>query len=186
MEFIDNISEDEYKSFLDKQKNVHFMQTIEFGIIRKNKGFIPHLVGLKNDNKLVCSALLLEKKLPLGLSYYYVPRGFTIDYNNHELLKEFTNNLKNYCKKNKAIFLKIDPAIKRYTIDLDGKQIDGEDNTKLIEFLKQIGYKHLGFNLGFEHEEPRFTFRVPIDKSIDDVFKNFHATTRKVLNNGNK
>ena len=186
MEFIDNIDKKDYQEFLNKTKNVHFMQTIEFGEIRKNKNFIPHLVGMKDNNKIVCTALLLEKKLPKGYKYYYVPRGYTIDYNNHELLKEFTDNLKNYCKKNKAIFVKIDPSIKRYTIDLDGNKIDGEDNTDLIKYLESIGYKHLGYNLGFEHEEPRFTFRVNIDKPIEDVYKNFHATTRKVLNKGNQ
>lgn len=185
MEFIEKLDEKEYRDFLNKS-NSHFMQTIEFGEIRKVKHFIPHIVGMKDKGKLVCSALLLEKKLPGNYKYYYVPRGYTIDYNNHELLKEFTNNLVSYCKKNKAIFIKIDPAIKRYTIDLDGKKIDGEDNQDLIKYLTSIGYKHLGFNLGFEHEEPRFTFRVNIDKPIEDVFKSFHATTRKVLNKGNQ
>lgn len=186
MKFIEEIKEDEYNSFLNNMTDAHFMQTIEFGEIRRKKGLIPHLVGIKENNKLIATALLLEKKLPLGFRYYYVPRGYTIDYKNYDLLKNLTEYLKDYCKKNKAIFLKIDPGIKRYTIDLDGNKIDGEDNSELINFLKKIGYKHLGFNLGFEHEEPRFTFRVNIDKPIEDVFKNFHATTRKVLNKGNQ
>ena len=185
MEFVENIKEDEYRKFL-KENDSHFMQTIEFGEIRRNKNYIPHIVGLKDNNKLLCTALLLEKKLPKNYIYYYVPRGFTIDYNNYELLKIFTNYLKDYCKKNKAIFLKIDPGIKRYTIDLDGKKIDGEDNTNLINYLKSIGYKHMGFNLGFENYEPRFTFRIDIDKPMEEVYKNFHATTRKVLNKGNQ
>ena len=186
MEFIENIEEKEYNAFLNDSRETHFMQTKEFGEIRKMKGLIPHIVGLKKEGKIVCTALLLEKKLPFKLTYYYVPRGFTIDYSNHELLKEFTKHLYNYCKKNKAIFLKIDPGIKRYTINLDGMKTDGEDNTELIEYLKNIGYKHLGFNLGFEHEEPRFTFRININKPMEEVYKNFHATTRKVLNKGNQ
>ena len=185
MEFIENINEKEYNEFL-KNNESHFMQTIEFGEIRKEKGFIPHLVGLQDNKKLVCTALLLEKKLPCNLRYYYVPRGYTIDYNNHELLKEFTSKLKQYAKKNKAIFIKIDPSIKRYTIDLDGKKIDGEDNTDLMDYLKKLGYKHLGFNLAFEHEEPRFTFRINIYKPMEEVYSTFHATTRKVLNKGNQ
>ena len=186
MEFIENVNKDEYNKFLDDNANAHFMQTIEFGEIRKNKRYIPHLVGMKDNGKLVCTALLLEKKLPKNYIYYYVPRGFTIDYSNHKLLKEFTDNLMTYCKKNKALFLKIDPAIKRYTIDLDGNKIDGEDNTDLINYLESIGYKHLGYNLGFENYEPRFTFRVNIDMPMEEVYKNFHATTRKVLNKGNQ
>ncbi len=186
MEFIEEIKKEDYDNYLKKADNAHFMQTREFGEIRKTKGLIPHLVGLKENDTIVCTALLLEKKLPFNLRYYYVPRGFTIDYHNHQLLKNFSNELKKYCKKNKAIFLKIDPAIKRYTINIDGEKIDGEDNQDLINYLKKIGYKHLGFNKGFEHEEPRFTFRINIDKPMDDVYKSFHATTRKVLNKGNQ
>ena len=186
MEFIENITDKEYDEFLKKSPLAHFMQTREFGEIRKVKKFIPHIVGLKDNKKIVATALLLEKKLPHNLKYYYVPRGYTIDYNNHELLKIFTEELKKYCKKTKAIFLKIDPAILRYSIDLDGKKVDGVDNTNLMNYLDKLGYKHLGFNLGFEHEEPRFTFRVNIDKPIEEVYSTFHATTRKVLNKGNQ
>ena len=187
MEFTDKITDQEYNEFLKKSNYSHFMQTREFGEIRKDKHYIPHIVGMKKDGKLVCTALLLEKKLFKNFAnYYYIPRGFIIDYNNHELLKEFTNNLVKYCKKNKIFFVIIDPAIKRYTIDLDGNKIDGEDNSELIEYLKSIGYKHNGFNLGFENYEPRFTFRINIDMPMDDVYKNFHATTRKVLNKGNQ
>ena len=186
MEFIEEITDQEYNDFLKNCKEAHFMQTKEFGEIRRVKHFTPHIVGLKDNNKLVCTALLLEKNLPYKLKYYYVPRGYTIDYDNKELLKVFTKELINYCKKNNAIFLKIDPAIKRYSIDLDGKKVDGVDNTELMNYLNELGYKHLGFNMGFEHEEPRFTFRINIDKPMEEVYSTFHATTRKVLNKGNQ
>ena len=60
MEFIENIDTKEYDEFL-KNNESHFMQTREFGEIRKVKGFIPHIVGLKDNNKLIATALLLEK-----------------------------------------------------------------------------------------------------------------------------
>ena len=186
MKFIKNINQKEYNDFLLDNSYTHFMQTSEFGEIRKTKKYIPHLVGLRENGKLICSALLLEKKLPFNLRYYHIPRGFIADYSDYKLIKIFTNYLIKYCKKNNAIFFKINPAIKRFNIDLDGKKINGEDNTRLINFLKKMGYKHKGFNLGFDDEEPRFTFRINIDKPMDDVYKSFHATTRKVLNKGNQ
>ena len=185
MKFIDELNEKEYKEFLLNNES-HFMQTIEFGEIRKKKKYTYHLVGLKDKEKLVATALLLEKKLPLKFKYFYVPRGFTIDYQNKELLKEFTNYLYNYCKKNKAIFLKIDPPIIRYSQDTDGNQTNDINNTDLINYLKSIGYNHLGFNINFDNEQPRFTFRIDINKPMEEVFKSFHATTRKVLNKGNQ
>ena len=63
MKFDDNINIKEYEEFVNKQENSHFMQTYEFGEIGKNKQYLPHYVGLRKDDKLVCTALILEKKL---------------------------------------------------------------------------------------------------------------------------
>lgn len=186
MEFVENISKEEYEEFVQSSKYGHFMQSYDFGQIRKEKNFIPHYVGLKENNKLVCAALLLEKKLLMGYSYLYSPRGYVIDFNNKELVNTFTNYLKEHAKKNKIIFIKIDPAIKLHTIDIDGNIIDGENNEELVKYLTSIGYKHLGYNLGFEKEQPRFTFRINMDMSWDEVYNNMHPTTKKILNKGNQ
>ena len=186
MEFVENISKKEYEEFVQSSKYGHFMQSYDFGQIRKEKNFIPHYVGLKENNKLVCAALLLEKKLLMGYSYLYSPRGYVIDFNNKELVNTFTKYLKEHAKKNKIIFIKIDPAIKLHTIDIDGNIIDGENNEELVKYLTSIGYKHLGYNLGFEKEQPRFTFRINMDMSWDEVYNNMHPTTKKILNKGNQ
>lgn len=185
-EFIDNINKEEYENFILSCPYNHFMQSYDFGQIRKYKHFIPHYVGLKKDGKLVCAALLLEKKLKLGYTYFYSPRGYILDYNNLDLIEAFTNELKKYAKKNKAIFIKMDPAIKRHNLDQDGNIIDDNNNYKLINYLKKLGYKHQGYNIGFEHEQPRFTFRISLDGSWDEIYSRIHPTSRKILNKGNQ
>ena len=185
MELVIDIPKEEYESFVEKSPYGHFMQSYYFGQIRKWKNFIPHYVGLRDKKKLVCVALLLEKKLFMGYSYYYCPRGYVIDFNNHDLVKEFTDKLKDFAKKNKAIFIKLDPAIKLHDLDPEGNII-GNDNTEIVNYLKSIGYKHLGYNLGFEGEQPRFTFRIDLDKPFEKVYSNMHPTTRKILNKGNQ
>jgi len=186
MEFVENISREEYEEFVQNSKYGHFMQSYDFGQIRKEKNFIPHYVGLKENNKLICAALLLEKKLIMGYSYLYSPRGYVIDFNNKELVNTFTKYLKEFAKKNKIVFIKIDPAIKLHTLDTDGNIIEGENNEELVKYLNSLGYKHLGYNLGFEREQPRFTFRVNMDMSWDEVYNNMHPTTKKILNKGNQ
>lgn len=185
MKFEENINEEEYELFVSNHKKSHFMQSYYWGEVMKKKNFTPHYVGLKKRNKLVATALLLEKKLPKGYKYYYCPRGFIIDFNNKELLKEFTEELKKYAKKNKGIFIKIDPDIKRYDLDVEGN-ILGNDNNKLIETLKDLGYKHKGFNIEFTNEQPRFTFRLNLDRPIEEIYSQIHSTTRKILNKGNQ
>lgn len=185
-EFIDNIDKQTYEEFQINCPYNHFMQSYDFGEIRKYKHFIPHYVGLKKDGKLVCTALLLEKKLKMGYTYFYSPRGYILDYTDKELIKIFTNELRKYAKKHKAIFIKIDPAIKRHNLDQDGKIIDNNNNYELIDYLKKIGYKHQGYNIGFENEQPRFTFRINLDGTWDEVYGRIHPTSRKILNKGNQ
>ena len=100
MKFIKNLSEKEYQAFWEKTSNNHFMQSYEWGqACKKNRDQIPCYVGLKNDKEeLVAAALLLKKKTPLNMCYFYAPRGFTMNFEDNKILTEFTNGLKNYLK----------------------------------------------------------------------------------------
>ena len=84
MEFISNIDKNEYEEFVSKHKKSHFMQSYYFGEIKKTKNFKPYYVGLKDNGKLLCAALLLKKELVMGYSYFYSPRGYVIDFNDFE------------------------------------------------------------------------------------------------------
>ena len=185
MKFEENINEIEYENFVSSHKKSHFMQSYYWGEVMKKKNFTPHYVGLKKKNKLVATALLLEKKLPKGYCYFYCPRGYIIDFNDLETVKIFTEELTKYARKHKCIFIKIDPDIKRHDLDSEGN-ILGNDNNKLIEFLKNNGYKHKGFNIEFTNEQPRFTFRLDLTQSEEEILSNIHSTSRKILNKGNQ
>ncbi len=188
MKFVDNIEKKEYEKFVSNHKTKsHFLQSTSWGeFCKENKHNTPYYVGLVDDkNKLIATALLLERKLPLGYSYFYSPRGFVCDFENKEVIELLTNDIKEFAKSKKAIFLKIDPDVKLQTLDLDGNKIDGIDNHDLVDYLKKLGYKHLGFNKAFEHNQPRYTFRLDLTQGIESIKNNFHSTTKKVINKGN-
>ncbi|MDD3453042.1 MAG: peptidoglycan bridge formation glycyltransferase FemA/FemB family protein [Bacilli bacterium] len=185
MNFIENIDEFEYEEFVKNNDKSHFMQSYYWGEVMKYKNFKPHYVGLKENGKIVATALLLKKKLIGKYCYFYCPRGYILDYQNKSLIKIFTDKLKKYAKKNKCLFIKIDPDIKLHDLDSDGNII-GNDNYQLVEYLKKLGYNHTGFNTNFVNEQPRFTFRLSINKSFDDIYSNIHPTTKKILNKGNQ
>ena len=63
MEFIENIEREEYTKFVINHINSHFLKSYEWGVVSRKRGLTPHYVGLKDKNKLVATALLLEKKL---------------------------------------------------------------------------------------------------------------------------
>ena len=147
MEFVENLTQQEYTDFWASTPNNHFMQSYEWGICcQKNRHQIPYYVGLKDNGKIVAAALLLKKKTPLNMCYFYSPRGFTMDYKKTEILKEFTKHLKDFLKKENAIYLKLDPPIKYQTIDLDGTKIEGENNYQLFNEFINLNYHHCVFN----------------------------------------
>ena len=70
-------------------------------------------VAKNEDNEIIASSLLLQKRLPVGYSYFYSPRGFVLDYTDEKTFSLFTKEIVKFVKAKKGIFLKIDPDIIR-------------------------------------------------------------------------
>ena len=181
MKFRDDLTEEEYKTFWKNCENQHFLNSYEWGIVNKeNRGQIPIFVGLEdNKGKLVAATLLLKKKVPFNMCYFYASRGFLIDWNNKELVKEFTLKLKEYLKFKNGIYLKVDPDIMYQEVDVEGNIVEGgKNNYELFNYLISLGYVHQGFNKLYEKNQPRYTFRTYFDKydSFEDVEKDISKT----------
>ena len=179
MEIIFNLNEKEYREFTENNKNTHFLQSYEWGEVSKLRNLLPIYVGVKEKNKIVATALLLKKQLPMGYSYYYIPRGYTVDYSNLKLVKYLTEEIKKYCKNNKALFFRIDPDIKLHNIDEDANVIEGNNNYELVEYLIKIGFKRKKLTKYFETMQPRYTFRIPLKNSIEEIESRYTKTTQQ-------
>lgn len=180
------IKASELDEFLYNSRYSHFMQTSAWGDVSKSRGYTPIYLGLFNDDKLVGTALLLKKKV-LNYSTYYCPRGFILDYSNKELTKEMINNLKKYVKDNGGLYFKINPSLIIAKLDDEANRIETNDgNLSLIDFFKENGGTFRGFTTKFsESSAPRFTFRVDVSKSKEDIFNSLHNTTKKILKDNN-
>ena len=180
MNFIENIEKERYEEFVKKHPKSHFLQSYAWGeFAKEEKNLTPHYVGLENDkHQLVAATLLLEKHLPLGYSYLYAPRGYVINFKDYELLKTFTEEIKKYAKKKKAIFVKIYPDIIYHEEDCNQEVIIDKDD-QAYQSLKKLGYPHLGFTKNFETMQPRYTFRIDFTKPWEEVEKNFSKTTKQ-------
>jgi len=188
MKLITEIDKKIYDKFVRNHKTKsHFLQSYEWGAFSKEeKELTPYYVGLQNDNnELVAATLLLQKKLLFGYSFLYAPRGFVLDYTNLEIIKIFTKELIKFAKKKKIIFIKIDPDVSLQDLDSEGNIINNENNFKLVEYLKKLGYIHYGYNKNFERSQPRYTFRLDLTQNENTILENFHTTTKKILKKGN-
>lgn len=178
------LTEEEFEQFALSSEQVSFHQTKSWGHLKETNGWDMHLIGLKDNDKIVTASLLLSKKIPIiGKKMFYSPRGFLIDYSNYELLKTWTNEIKKYIKKNNGIFIKIDPYVSYQERDLLGNIVpDGKNNKDGFNNLKKLGYKHFGFNLMQEELQPRWIFVTDVyGRTIDDLMKDMDAKTRQIL-----
>ncbi len=181
MKFISNIDINKFNDFvLSHPYKSHFLQSSLWGELSKHKGLTPHYVGIIDKGEIIAASLLLEKKLYFGYSYLYAPRGYVIDFNNYKTLSFFTEKIKKYAQKRKALFVKIDPDIKYHQIDIEGNKIKkGFNNYQTFADLTQLGYKHKGFNKNFESSQPRYTFRIDFNDSFENISARFSTTTKQ-------
>lgn len=184
------LTKKEFKTFADKNPEITFHQTEEWANLKKVNNWDAHYIGLEDDNKkIIAGALLLSKTLPIiKKKMFYSPRGFLIDYNDKDLLKKFTEEIKKYAKKENAIFIKIDPFVEYQEHDNNGDIVkNGYNNKDAVENLKSLGYKFFGFNLMQDTLQPRWMHVIETkNRTLDDVMKDMESKTRQILRKNEK
>lgn len=177
-----NIEKNQFDNFVKEHKTKsHFLQSLSWGEFSKiKKNLTPYYLGLVNENdEIVAATLLLEKNLPLHMCYFYAPRGFVIDFKKKELLKEMTHKVIDFAKKKNAIFLKIDPDIIKSSTNYLNEESENKDYQEIFENIKSCGFKHQGFTKNFETMQPRYTFRIDLTQSLEDIENHFSKTTKQ-------
>lgn len=183
MKFLTNLSAERFNTFAANHQKNHFLQSYEWGVFKsKSPDWSFDAVGLEDENgHLVAGALVLIRFLPMiKRPFIYIPRGYIIDFNNKELLKTFTDYMRQYAKSKKAIFIKIDPDLKYVDRTTEGEKVaDAKENHHLIENLTNLGYRHLGFTQDFDSSiQPRYTFRLDLTPSEKDLLQGCQSKTR--------
>ena len=176
-----------YDKYVKNHLKSHFLQSYAWGqFCKKGKNLTPYYLGLVDSkNNILAATLLLQKKLPLGLSYFYAPRGFVIDFTDSKLLKDFSLKVVEFVKNKKGIFLKIDPDLIWHEEDNKGEKVETSYNSqKIFSALRKIGFRHQGFTKNFETMQPRYTFRINLDRPMTEIENNFSKTVKQRINKG--
>lgn len=156
----------EYKEFLENHEYSNFQQSIEWSEVKSD--WKPKIIVSRNENnKIVGSILLLVRKVKFFGTIIYSSRGPVADTDDFEVLKDLTNQIKEYAKKVGAIAVLIEPAVKASNLEF-------RDNMIKLGFEIKDGSKNFSDQIN-----PRFVFRLDIkNKSEEQILKEMHSKTR--------
>ena len=169
---IREITNEEFDKFITSNHYDSIYQTSTYGKIMAKNGYNSMLVGLFNNNDMVGASLILIENRQ-GFKYAIAPHGFVVDYDNLDLVKRFTNCLKNYLKSKNIIALKINPKIIKNKYDADKNIIYHNENfDSIMHTLKNSGFYHYGYNSFFEATKPRFEANLKLSENYYALFNN--------------
>ncbi len=146
----------EWNSFLT-QNNGSFLQSWEWGEFQKSLG--RRIWRFKNDDFL---ALIIKYDLPFGRSYLYCPHSPVIEKSKiknqkSKLLEESFKGIKELAKKERVIFLRVDPEW----------GIGDED------ILKEFGFRK-----SFKEIQPKKTLILDLGQPEERLLAEMHQKTR--------
>ena len=179
MEF-STLTEKEFRDFSEKSDQRTFLHTPEIGKIREKAGWQVEYLGVKEGKKVVAATMMTSKVRHFGYKEYYAPRGLLVDYHKKELLAFFTNQLKDYVKKNKGYEFRIDPYVVNVERDINGDIVEGGvDNREIPKYLEELGYKRVP-----KEDMEQVGWMYALDtakKSEEDILKEMKSNTRNII-----
>ena len=169
------LSKEEFDDYAIKHEYGSYFQTSSYAMLKaKLDNYEIHYLGFKDNNELIGASMLVYKELFWGYKFAYAPRGFLIDYSNLSLCNEITAGLRKLLKKQKFIFIKLDPPIIYRKYDCEGNvQIDSESSKEILKSFKKNNYNHMGFNIYNENMLPRFYAYSKLDSNPQIIFRSF-------------
>lgn len=180
------LTKEQFEEFAKNSPYDNYCQSANFGMLMAETGFEYSFVGYTtNDYKILAAGMFLTKKIG-NYFYAYCPKGFIIDYNDYDLLRRFTNNLKKYYKRKKVIFLKINPEIPIATIDYKNDfNRSNNSNTEILNNLKSLGFKKRKETEPLQLLQPKITALIDLKNyNADSLDKRIRHKIRTSENKG--
>ena len=86
---LEELTAREFDEFSRHHPLTTYHQTSAWAEVKKYTGWEHRFWGLRKEGKLAAATLVLRKTAGKVFKLYYAPRGFLIDFEDAELLKEF-------------------------------------------------------------------------------------------------
>lgn len=174
--FDESVDRAEFDEFVSGHELCNVLQSSSWA---KVKGWSYALTGVRGeDGTLLGVGLVLQRRLPLGLSFWYLPHGPVLNFDEPGVLETYLSGLRRWAKKNRAVAVRIDPfvAVRRARLGElpDGYDAGARDIGRRIE---AVAYKHRGFVTDIHATlQPRF---MPVCVRPDGFTGDYQATLSK-------
>lgn len=151
-EFKKTENTEEFDAFVENSHETSFMQTSRW--IPLKPTWKPHMFTGYEDGKVVLTALILERSMPVAGKLWYSPSGFIADYENRELVSAFSAFIKAQMKKERVTAYIADPQIV--------KRITGEDVPETC--AKEQNLVNAGFVCNDDRDN--YTYQPPMTVAV--------------------
>ncbi|MFH1509140.1 MAG: peptidoglycan bridge formation glycyltransferase FemA/FemB family protein [bacterium] len=148
----------DYEKQINKLAGNNLLQSFAWGEFQVSAGQNIFRLGVEDEGELVAAILIIKIGLPLGRSYYYIPRGpmnFSKD-----IWQLFLQELKKRGRKDKTIFVRFEPFI-------ESKKLPDcfESDNQIVRKSKR-------------HTQPPVTWITDLKLSEEDLLSGMHSKTR--------
>ena len=174
----------EYDQFVKEHELVNVLQSSAWEEVKSD--WQHEKFGAYRGDKLLATASILIKTLPLGYRMFYIPRGPVLDYKDAELLNFGLQSIKSYARSKRAIFVIFDPSICLSQSSIKHEKIEYPENMAIIENLQRMGVRWSGKTDGMgDTIQPRIQAKVYKENFIEDkLCKSTKQAIRSARNKG--
>ncbi len=174
----------EYDQFVKEHELVNVLQSSAWEEVKSD--WQHEKFGAYRGDKLLATASILIKTLPLGYRMFYIPRGPILDYKDAELLNFVLQSIKSHARSKRAIFVIFDPSICLSQSSIKHEKIEYPENMAIIENLQRMGVRWSGKTDGMEDTiQPRIQAKVYKENFTEDkLCKSTKQAIRSARNKG--
>ena len=173
----------EYDQFVKEHELVNVLQSSAWEEVKSD--WQHEKFGAYRGDKLLATASILIKTLPLGYRMFYIPRGPVLDYKDAKLLNFVLQSIKSYARSKRAIFVIFDPSICLSQSSIKHEKIEYPENMAIIENLQRMGVRWSGKTDGMgDTIQPRIQAKIYKENFAED--KLCKSTKQAIRSSRNK
>jgi len=171
MQIINIEKKEQLNKFVSKQKHSQFLQSWQWGEFHKIVSGNVFRLGVKDGDKIIATATLIQKILPMGKNYFYCPRGPIINCEADEskckiAIDLLFNEIEELAKEQTAMFLRFDPTFEIESSNFSIKETISVQPEKTILLNLSKPEKEI---LGKMHQKTRYNIKLAEKKGVKIV-----------------